>query len=187
MPNILLEVVFAFVLFLPAYVANPAAVIFGGNMPMDFKKTFFNRGRILGDGKTWSGFIGGSLSGAAIGYILMLIFIVTGWIGRYPYGTTIIAASITIFAMSLGSLVGDASGSFIKRRIGLKSGANALLLDQWPFVLVAFLFLFLLSREFFMEYYGNIVGTLTILIVTPPLHRAVNIIGYKTKRKKVPW
>ncbi len=187
MPDIIFEIIFAFVLFLPAYIANPAAVIFGGHYPMDFGKTFFKKGRIFGDGKTWSGFLGGTLSGAAVGYLLLIIFLITGWIGQYPYGHTIVAASITIFSMSVGSLVGDATGSFIKRRLGLKSGANAFLLDQWPFVLVSFLFIFVFSRSFFMEYYGNIVGTLTILIITPPLHRAVNIIGYKTKRKNVPW
>ena len=187
MPNIIFEIIFAFILFLPAYIANPAAVIFGGYFPMDFGKTFFGKGRIFGKGKTWSGFIGGSLSGAALGYLMMIIFIATGWMGGYPYGSTIIAASITIFSMSVGSLVGDATGSFLKRRMGLKSGTNAFLLDQWPFVLVAFLFLFIFSREFFMQYYGNVIGTLTILLVTPPLHRAVNIIGFKTKRKNVPW
>jgi CDP-2,3-bis-(O-geranylgeranyl)-sn-glycerol synthase len=33
----------------------------------------------------------------------------------------------------------------------------------------------------------SILALLTVLIVTPILHRSVNIIGYKAGLKKVPW
>jgi Putative integral membrane protein DUF46. len=89
--------------------------------------------------------------------------------------------------MSAGSLLGDMAGSFIKRRIGIERGGKGSLLDQWPFVLMSFLLLFVFERHFFMLYYGDIVGLITILIITPPLHRAVNIIGYRMNKKDVPW
>ena len=49
------------------------------------------------------------------------------------------------------------------------------------------LFLFMFARPFFMSYYGNIIGAVAILVITPPLHRGVNIIGFAMKKKDVPW
>lgn len=187
MLNIPESIIAAFVLFIPGFVANPAAVITGGHYPMDGGRNFPDGKRILGDGKTWSGYFGGSLLGVLSGLILMGIFYLLGITGSVSYGGNIYAILVALFAMSFGSLTGDVTGSFIKRRIGIKRGGKGSLLDQWPFVLVSFLFLFIFSRGFFMAYYGNIIGALTILLITPPLHRAVNIIGFKMKKKDVPW
>lgn len=187
LPAILVDVVYAFVLFIPAFIANPAAVMTGGRYPIDRGRMFFDGKRILGDGKTWTGYFGGSLSGFVTGLILAGIFFLSGFAGGTPYGNTAEDVVITLLAMSFGSLTGDVAGSFIKRRIGIQRGGKGELLDQWPFVLVAFLFLFIFSRTFFMTYYGNIVGFLAILIITPPLHRGVNILGYAMRKKDVPW
>lgn len=187
MLDIPLSIVSAFVLFIPGFIANPAAVITGGHFPMDFGRNFPDGKRIFGDGKTWTGYIGGSLIGTLSGLILAGIFYLAGITGVISYGPGIAWTLITLFAMSFGSLTGDVTGSFIKRRIGIKRGGKGSLLDQWPFVLISFLFLFVFSRHFFMIYYGNIIGALTILLITPPLHRAVNIIGFKLKKKDVPW
>ncbi len=187
MLNIPLSIIEAFILFIPGFVANPAAVITGGHYPMDGGRNFIDGKRIFGDGKTWSGYFGGSLLGVLSGLILTGIFLVSGASAYFSYGNSIFSILVALFAMSFGSLTGDVTGSFIKRRIGIQRGGKGSLLDQWPFVLVSFLFLFLFARSFFMTYYGNIVGALTILIVTPPLHRVVNIIGYRMKKKDVPW
>lgn len=187
MLNIPLLIVEAFVLFIPGFVANPAAVITGGHFPMDFGKNFVDGRRILGDGKTWTGYVGGSLLGVLSGLILTGIFYLTGSLGIFSYGNTLTSMFVTLLAMSFGSLSGDVTGSFIKRRIGIQRGGKGALLDQWPFVLISFLFLFVFARTFFMQYYGNIIGAVAILVITPPLHRAVNIIGFKMKKKDVPW
>src|SRR2546427_1069996 len=50
----------AFWFLLPAYVANPMAVVFGGGTPMDFGRTLRDGRRLLGDGKTWRGVMGGA-------------------------------------------------------------------------------------------------------------------------------
>src|SRR3989442_11408209 len=50
--------------FLPAYVANPMAVVFGGGTPIDFGRTLRDGERLFGDGKTWRGLVGGTLAGA---------------------------------------------------------------------------------------------------------------------------
>src|SRR5437870_12474599 len=53
--------------FLPAFVANPTAVVFGGGTPIDFGRTLRDGQRLFGDGKTWRGLVGGTLSGALLG------------------------------------------------------------------------------------------------------------------------
>lgn len=187
MLNIVKDIIDAFVLFLPAFAANPGAVITGGYGKVDLGRNFSDGKRIFGDGKTWSGFFGGSLIGVVVGVIIFFITSVSflGYLGTY--GSTLYAALIVIIPMSFGSLLGDMSGSFIKRRLGLGRGDKGFLLDQWPFVLVSFLLVYIFSPGFFMDYYGNIVGAFAILFITPPLHRAVNVIGYKLNKKDVPW
>ncbi|MCL4336998.1 MAG: CDP-2,3-bis-(O-geranylgeranyl)-sn-glycerol synthase [Candidatus Thermoplasmatota archaeon] len=187
MLNFILSIIEAFILFIPGFIANPAAVITGGHFPMDWGKNFLDGKRILGDGKTWTGYFGGSLIGVVAGFVLTGLFLLFGISGSVSYGSTIPSITVALLAMSFGSLTGDVTGSFIKRRIGIQRGGKGSLLDQWPFVLVSFLFLLIFSRGFFMAYYGNIIGALAILIITPPLHRAVNIVGYRMKKKDVPW
>lgn len=185
MANIVLFTIYSIILFLPAFIANPGAVITGGHIKMDLGKSFHGK-RILGDGKSWSGFIGGSLigilSGIIIFYIAMLLKIPYG-----NYGMNVLNAIYILIPMSFGSLLGDITGSFIKRRIGLKRGAKGSILDQWPFVLMSFLLLFIFARPFFMKFYGDFIAIVIILVITPPIHRGVNILAYKFKMKDVPW
>src|SRR3989449_7533318 len=55
--------------FLPAFVANPMAVVFGGGTPIDFGRILGDRERLFGDGKTWRGPAGGTLFGAVLGLL----------------------------------------------------------------------------------------------------------------------
>lgn len=186
MVDIPFYVVISLIIFMPAFAANPAAVLVGGGTKMDFGLNFIDRRRIFGDGKSWRGFFGGSLLGALFGFIIFIPLSYYGiFAGRFPENLPF--ALFTAIVLGFGALSGDAIGSFIKRRIDLKRGQNAGLLDQWPFVLTAFLFLYIFSPPFFMQYYGNIIGLLSVLLVTPPLHRAINIIGFRMKKKEVPW
>ena len=187
MLNIPLSIIEAFMLFIPGFVANPAAVITGGRYPMDGGHKFIDGKRIFGDGKTWSGYFGGSLLGVLSGLILTGIFLISGTSAYFSYGGNILSILVALFAMSFGSLTGYVTVSFIKRRMGLRRGERVSLLDQCPFVMVSSLFLLLFAGPFSMTYYGNIMGALPLLIITPPLHRVVNIIGYRMKKKDVPW
>src|SRR3989475_6474876 len=63
----------AFWFLLPAYVANPMAVVFGGGTPMDFGRTLRDGRRLLGDGKTWRGVGGGVASGVRLGLLLATV------------------------------------------------------------------------------------------------------------------
>jgi CDP-2,3-bis-(O-geranylgeranyl)-sn-glycerol synthase len=80
--------------------------------------------------------------------------------------------------MGLGALLGDAIGSFIKRRIGIERGRPAPLLDQLDFVIGALL----LSSLVYFESFSMII---VILIITPILHLLSNIFGYLVGFKEV--
>src|SRR2546428_10204618 len=60
--------------FLPAFVANPMAVVFGGGTPIDFGRTLRDGERLFGGGKTWRGPVGGTLSGGFFGFFPSLPF-----------------------------------------------------------------------------------------------------------------
>jgi CDP-2,3-bis-(O-geranylgeranyl)-sn-glycerol synthase len=178
-----------FWLMLPAFVPNSAAVLFGGGRPIDFNRTWRGK-RILGDGKTWTGLIGGISAGIAVGVLQMMIGASLGdKNGLWGFGSLPAAFGI-ITALAVGSLLGDLTGAFIKRRLGLQRGAKAPVLDQYNFIAGALIAVILFFPSWFMSSFIDgiaILALLTVLIVTPLLHRSVNIIGYKMGLKKVPW
>ncbi len=178
-----------FWLMLPAFLPNSAAVIFGGGKPIDFGRSWHGK-RILGDGKTWTGLIGGISAGIALGIIQMMMASVLGdEAGLWGFGSLPNAFGI-ILALAAGSLLGDLVGSFIKRRMGIDRGAKAPILDQYNFIGGALIAVVLFFPSWFMSSFidgASILALLTVLIVTPILHRSVNIIGYKMGLKKVPW
>lgn len=176
---------FSLFFFLPAFAANPSAVIAKGKIKMDFGKKLPDGKRIFGEGKSWRGFFGGILFGYITGLLCYVIAYALGASVNYPFTFTLI--SFAILALSAGSMSGDLVGSFLKRRIGMESGQNGFLIDQYPFVIFALLFLLLASSRFFYSIYWNIPAVLSIIIITPPLHRIVNIIGFRIGRKNVPW
>ncbi len=184
MQNLGFDILIGIIAFIPALAANPGAVITGGYGLMDFGKNWKDGNRIFGDGKTISGYLGGILSGTVIGII---IYFILNSYSLLPYKIGLISLILIPFALSWGSLTGDLVGSFIKRRMNMKSGQKGNLLDMWPFVIVAFLFSFLITGKFFMAMYGNLIDIVLILVLTPLLHRGVNILAYKMKWKDVPW
>lgn len=149
----------------PAYVANGAPVIFGGGMALDFGRKI--RGRpIFGSHKTIRGLVAGLLAGFIMSCIES-IFI--------PY---MLPVGILL---TLGTMFGDLAGSFIKRRIGKKEGTKMLLLDQYPFLIFALLFAFLLGNL------PSIYGIVFLFVLTGVLHVLTNHSAHKMKLKKVPW
>ncbi len=144
----------------------------------------------MGDGKTWTGLIGGISAGVGLGVIQMMIAASFGDKGGlWGFGSLPNALGI-ILALAVGSLMGDLAGSFIKRRLDLGRGAKAPILDQYNFIGGALIAVALLFPSWFMSSFINgvsILALLTVLIVTPILHRSVNIIGYRMGLKKVPW
>jgi len=173
----------------PAYIPNSAAVLFGGGTPVDFGKTTKDGNRLLGDGKTWRGTIGGILSGFALGVIMIIIayfgsFEDLGGFGELP------SALLVVLLLASGSMFGDMLGSLIKRRVGVKRGAKFPILDQYDFLIGAWLFIIVLRPHWFFTHFiegPHIAALIGVLVITPLLHRVVNIIGYKMGKKDVPW
>jgi len=177
-------------IMMPAYLSNTFAVISGGRFPIDQGKTHSDGNRILGDGKTWSGLIGGTTGGILIGYLQM------------NYGNSIINALantnnydfwgenpiIIISLLAFGALLGDMTASFFKRRSKLNRGDKSPLLDMFDFIGMALFLTLLFDYEWLKSWIIDGYAPLfTLLIATPVLHRSVNIIGYKLGIKNEPW
>ena len=82
----------------------------------------------------------------------------------------------------LGALLGDLTGAFIKRRIGIAPGGLLPIVDQIDFVVGAVVFSLPLALI------GWEVGRcMTVLLITPPIHLFTNFLAYKMKLKKHPW
>ncbi len=178
----------AFWFMIPAYVANPTAVLFGGGKPMDSGLRLKDGRRLLGDGKTWRGFAGGIFSGMLIGSTQHLSASFAG-AGQFAFGSPFQAAFL-IFLLPCGALLGDILGSFIKRRAGIERGAKTPGLDQYDFLIGAIILLLAFQTGWFLRIYvldGAIIGLIFIVLITPPLHRAVNVLGYRLGKKDVPW
>lgn len=173
---------------LPAYLANVSALAFGGGRPIDFKREFLDGRRILGDGKTWRGAIIGVIVGIGIGVIqgLVSMYVIAGFniysplLGYYYDILPINILQGAFFGLILGSgaIMGDLCGSFIKRRMNIKRGGPAPLLDQLDFVIGALLFasLFITIPLDFL---------VIIITISFFLHIGSNIIAYLTGLKDV--
>ncbi|MGB9684143.1 MAG: CDP-2,3-bis-(O-geranylgeranyl)-sn-glycerol synthase [Candidatus Bathyarchaeales archaeon] len=151
---------------LPAYCANAVPVLVGGGLPLDFGKKFYDGKPIFGKNKTFRGFFFGLAIGTLVGVIETFFFT------EYPifFG----------FLLSLGALLGDLAGAFLKRRIGLAPGELLPVVDQIDFIIGALAFSLpfnVLSLEL----------ALTVLLITPPLHIITNFTAYKMGLKSNPW
>ncbi|MGN0176292.1 MAG: CDP-2,3-bis-(O-geranylgeranyl)-sn-glycerol synthase [Methanobrevibacter sp.] len=167
---------------LPAYLSNSAGLIFGGGLPVDFRKTDKKGIRWIGDGVTWRGLIAGTIIGSLTGLI-------QGFAAPYiipTYGGYIITPIITNttngiligFLLGFGALLGDAMGSFLKRRLGIDRGKSAPILDQLDFLIVA---LILVSFVVKMDLLFIILSILLTLII----HLIANTCAYLLNLKDV--
>ncbi|WXG45729.1 MAG: CDP-2,3-bis-(O-geranylgeranyl)-sn-glycerol synthase [Candidatus Atabeyarchaeum deiterrae] len=179
-------VVFSLWFIFPAYVANAVPVLVGGGSPIDFGRSFVDRRRIFGDGKTIRGFAGGLIGGILVGVFEAFISL---WAINYLSEltnlsaisiATLLCTPLRAFMISLGALMGDLLGSFIKRRMGLRRGAPAPFLDQLTFLFGAFVFVSL-TFPFQAEY------ALILVVLTPLIHLVTNMVSYLMGLKKVPW
>jgi CDP-2,3-bis-(O-geranylgeranyl)-sn-glycerol synthase len=165
---------------LPAYVPNPVAAATGGGIPIDLGRNFSDGKRILGDGKTIRGFCIGVGAGIIVGAFQI-------WI-RDSFGLEFLPGLTyyVVILLAAGALIGDLIKSFFKRRIGKERGAKWPIADQYDLVAGAFLLLLVFQFQWVLENLTPLI-IVWILVLTPVLHRAVNIIGYLTKVKDVPW
>ncbi len=175
-------------LFLPAMLPNSAAAVVGGGSPVDRGRSWRGK-RLLGDGKTWRGLVGGAAAGVLLGLIQLGIAFPFDADALWGFGPIWKALGV-ISALAVGSLLGDMLGSFIKRRLDLERGAKLPIMDQYDFVIGAFLLTALFYPQWVWASYfegWNILALIFLLIITPILHRGANMIAYKMGKKDVPW
>lgn len=159
----------------PAYISNGFPPVMQGRRPIDRGKRW-NGKRILGNGKTVEGTLGGILVGFLAGTLQVIYQDHLVYLGLgLPEMTFPLVA-----ALSVGAMAGDLAGSFIKRRLDVNRGEAMPGLDQLGFLVFAFLFAAAVH-----EIDALILATL--VLITPPIHLFTNVIGYWMKFKKQPW
>jgi CDP-2,3-bis-(O-geranylgeranyl)-sn-glycerol synthase len=168
--EVAVEIFNALYFIFPAYCANGAPVLFGGGRPIDGGRLFRDGKPVFGSHKTIRGFASGLLIGTFVGWVQEAF----GSRAGFPQGSLVLG-----FALSLGALVGDLFGSFVKRRVGLKPGAHLPLSDQMDFMLVALLFSLPVQPP-------PPAYALVIIVLTAPIHYMVNIMAYLLRLKKTP-
>ncbi|WP_405276048.1 CDP-2,3-bis-(O-geranylgeranyl)-sn-glycerol synthase [Methanobrevibacter sp.] len=163
---ILITCVMTLYFILPAYFSNGAGLLFGGGLPVDFGKSDSKGVRWIGDGVTWKGLIGGTIIGIITGIIQGLVapYIISNF-GQYittPIITNVPEGIIIGFLLGFGALLGDALGSFLKRRLGIGRGKPAPILDQLDFLIVALILVSLVVKLDLMFIVMAIILTLII-------------------------
>jgi len=166
-----LEIFNALYYIFPAYCANGAPVIFGGGRPIDGGRKLQDGRPIFGSHKTIRGFASGLTVGILVGWAQEALAPNVG----LPQGSLALG-----FALSLGALIGDLIGSFVKRRFNFKPGESLPLSDQLDFVLVALLFGLIVNPP-------SLTAALIIIVLTGPMHLLVNAIAHLLRLKKTPW
>jgi CDP-2,3-bis-(O-geranylgeranyl)-sn-glycerol synthase len=156
----------ALYIILPTYCANAAPVIFGGGRSIDFGKRLPDGQRILGDNKTFRGFISGIMVGALVGLLCSYV----------------LSMNLMIIALpaSLGALLGDLAGAFLKRRLHIRPGGSLPGVDQLDFVVGSVLLVSLFSPI-------PALVILILLVVTPPIHFLTNVGAYLLGLKENYW
>ncbi|MAW93180.1 MAG: hypothetical protein CMA32_01660 [Euryarchaeota archaeon] len=177
-------------IMMPAYLSNTFAVITGGKYPIDQGKLHNDGNRILGDGKTWSGLIGGTIGGTMIGYLQInhgeIIIEALANTNNYDFWGE--KSLLIIFLLAFGALLGDMTASFFKRRSKLNRGDKSPILDMFDFIGMALFLTLIFDYDWLKSWIlDGYVPLFTLLIATPVLHRGVNIIGYKIGIKNEPW
>ena len=205
-------------LYLPGFLANTFAMMWGkwlpktgyGPWPIDGGRTLSDGNRILGDGKTWNGLIGGSMTSGLLCILLASLVSMGSMDTVFDDGSTVFAhpllgaedawfniggdAGAAFFLgtfLGFTCLLGDSVGSFVKRSRGLKRegdvSSKAPLLDTLPFAIMVFLCgqLFLGTSVLAAEELRA--PMVALILITPVLHRSFNLIGYKIGWKDVPY
>lgn len=200
-----------------AYLANTGAMLFGKWIPektgiqvivIDGGRNYSDGHRLLGDGKSWNGLIGGGIvsgllfmlahklwnsNGANAPLVDPLLYADSNdWFWLIESDNSGLIAAFTMgFVLGFACMVGDMCGSFIKRRRGLKregdQSSEAPLLDTIPFAIAIFITSFILFDGQIITHHNLVEEILFLLLVTPLIHRLFNVIGYKFGLKDVPY
>lgn len=169
-------------LVIPAYAANGLTPLIGlsKNLHTIDGGRMLGKSRLLGEGKTWEGLAFGVAVAAAIALVEMLAWPYLPWeLSDIPLMIVPMSPLLGL-ALGMGAMLGDAAGSFVKRRLNVQRGSPVPLLDQLDFLLGAFL-LAVLVVPVKPEW------VLLMVVITPVLHLTANLIGFRLGVKKTPW
>ena len=165
---------------LPAYFSNGGALLFGGGTPLDLGKSDGNGNRWIGDGVTWKGLVAGTLigmiTGTIQGFLAPYIIPALGSNLITPIVTDIPNGILIGFLLGFGALIGDAAGSFLKRRIGIGRGKPAPILDQLDFIIVA---LILVSPFVELNWIFIVIAIILTLIIHLITNSGAYLLGLK--------
>ncbi len=151
-------------------IANAMPVLIKQGKPIDNYRVWIDGKRVLGDGKTWEGFITGLIGG-------YLASIVISTLLQQPFLVPL------LFLAALFGLLGDIVESFFKRRLGLKRGDPLPIMDQLDFALSTTLFYYIIGA-IDINKTSLVILALIIIALT---HIISNTIAYILGLKKHPW
>ncbi len=157
------------------YIANAIPVVLGGGKPLDFGIKWIDGRALFGKSKTIRGFIAGVFGGTLAGFIISHYYIL-------PFFDCFEVQMFGVFMISLGTMVGDAFGSFIKRRFGVDSG-KPFFLDSLMFLVFALIFVYPFAN---LSLYEPL-NIIFFLVLTVILHPLTNFIANRVGLKNVPW
>lgn len=154
---------------LPVWIVNIALVFCGyfrrqgllPDRPIDFGKNFLDGKRLTGESITFYGLLASVFFGFFVGSAQ-----------QRPYMGVV---------LGLGGWLGNALGSFIKRRLGFAQGDFVPLLDHVDYVAGAFLLC--RATGYLVPRHVIIYGVLLTLI----FHPLVCLLGFKAGFKEKPW
>jgi len=161
------DLLIAIYIAIPTYVANSTPVVLGGGAPIDRGREFVDGRRLLGTNKTVKGFAYGLLFGSVAGLAEAILF----------RNYLLVLAGILA---SLGALLGDLFGAFLKRRLDILPGHPLPVVDQLDFVLGALV----LTSPLLNITMGAV---LILVIATVPIHLLSNAVAYMLRLKKRLW
>lgn len=171
---------------LPAYVANAAPVIVNYlnicsllNIPIDQGKSLGNN-ELFGKSKTIRGFVFGISSALIIGLLQYVLFQANILSEYYLLEYSVSNSLLIGLLLGTGALIGDLFKSFVKRRIGIKSGKPWIIADQIDYAIGS---IFLVSFFYLLP----IENIIIILIISPLFSFIANILSYIAGIKKVWW
>lgn len=149
----------------PSYVANAAPLLLGGGRTLDGGRKLSDGQPIFGSHKTVRGVLAGVIAGTLVGF-----------------GESLIDPRLALggIMISLGSVLGDLLGAFIKRRLRVEPGRAFPILDQLDFILGGLL----LGYAFFPI---SLVSAVLVVLVTPPIHLGTNYGAYLLGIKRTRW
>ncbi len=164
-----------FLFLLPIYVANSIPVLLGGGMPLDLGTKFIDKRYVFGKSKTVRGFVAGVAAGVILAGVISSFHLL-------PFFSDVQIQFLAGAMAAIGAMIGDAFGSFIKRRFGIDSG-KPFILDTLMFIVIALIFVYpFASGELF-----HLDNMAVMLLLTVILHPLANLIANKTGLKSVPW